>query len=177
MIDLKQDYFTLFDIATGFTVDLEMLQQRYQALLKQTHPDKFAGGDERQQRQALQLASFVNQAYKTLYEPLSRAQYLLQLAGCELANAGQLPAAFLMEQIELREALAEIRQQSDPLATADQLKQRLQTQLAESFEIFAADYAQARWTQATEMVNKLQFFIKLEQELADLVYELEEELI
>ena len=103
------NYFELFDLPVGMDVDSEKLTARYRDMQRVLHPDRYAHAPDHERRVALQLAAEVNDGYRTLKEPLSRARYLLELRGAlNDAEATLHDPEFIEEQIELREALAEI---------------------------------------------------------------------
>ena len=118
MFDFSKNYFDLFGLPVGFRVDGAALAERYRDLQKVVHPDRYANAPEAEQRLALQQATRVNEAFETLRDPLQRARYLLQLNGMDpdQETATTRDTEFLMQQMELRESLAEVRGQADPQA-------------------------------------------------------------
>jgi len=115
MLDLKQDFFALFGLPTGFSVDMDRLEQAYLDIQGKVHPDRFAHLPDVDKRLSMQWATHANEAFRTLKSPLARGQYLLELKGIDPAfetNTAMSPA-FLMEQMEWREALGEAREAAD----------------------------------------------------------------
>ena len=104
---LTRDDFSLFQLPQTFTVDLQDLDRRWKAMQKQAHPDKFSMAGASAQRVAMQWSSRINEAYRRLKTPLTRASYLCELLGApiEAENNTTMPEAFLIEQITLRESL------------------------------------------------------------------------
>ncbi len=179
MIDLSSNHFELFGLPVGFVIDAQALAERYRELQRVVHPDRFASGSDQEQRLALQQATRVNEAYETLRDPLRRAQYLLELHG--MAHDGETAttrdAGFLMQQMELREALAGVRDADDPEAELDvlmrdirQMIDREVAQLAVQFEEATPESLDA----AREAVSRMQFLNKLYNEAEALEAELEE---
>jgi molecular chaperone HscB len=76
-------------------------------LQREVHPDRHAAADAQTQRQAMQWSVRINEAYQRLKDPLQRAAYLCELHGAPIQaeNNTAMPAAFLMQQMEWREAL------------------------------------------------------------------------
>jgi len=109
MLDFSRNHFELFGLKPGFRVDAETLDKAYRELQTEIHPDRFAHAGEADQRLAVQWATRANEAYKTLKSPFERARYLLELQGIHALDAKNtsMPPAFLMQQMEWREALAE----------------------------------------------------------------------
>jgi len=106
-MNLQDDDFTLFGLPQRFALDRAALDQQWRDLQAQVHPDKFASEGTAAQRVAMQWAVRVNEAYRRLKEPLTRAQYLCELQGAPIQaeNNTAMPAAFLMHQMSWREAL------------------------------------------------------------------------
>ncbi len=108
---LDSDDFELFGLARRFALDPGALDTRWRALQTEVHPDKFAAQGAAAQRVAMQWAVRVNEAYQRLKDPLKRAAYLCELNGApiEAESNTAMPAGFLMQQMEWREALDEAR--------------------------------------------------------------------
>jgi molecular chaperone HscB len=106
---LDDDDFTLFGIAPRFDIDRQELDRRWRALQSQVHPDRFASEGPSAQRQAMQWAVRVNEAYRRLREPLTRAAYLCARGGVpvDAERHTAMPQNFLMQQMAWREALEE----------------------------------------------------------------------
>ena len=166
-MDLTQNYFELFGLAEVFEVDKEALAVRYRELQAETHPDRFANASDQEKRIAQQRASLVNDAFDTLKSPLRCARYLLELRGAPVDERRQLPPAFLIEQMELREGLEAARNANDPMATVEEVLTEVRravkgmsTELAEAF----ADGGSDALARAAETALKMQFFLKLEED-------------
>lgn len=106
-MNLQDDDFTLMGLPRQFALDRGLLDQRWRELQAKVHPDKFAAEGAAAQRVAMQWAVRVNEAYRRLKAPLTRAVYLCELLGAsvEAESNTAMPAAFLMQQMEWREAL------------------------------------------------------------------------
>jgi molecular chaperone HscB len=110
-LDLASTDFELFDTEPRFSQDRAALDARWRALQAEVHPDRFATEGPAAQRIAMQWAVRVNEAYQRLKDPLRRAAYLCELSGVavDAENNTAMPSAFLMQQMEWREALDEAR--------------------------------------------------------------------
>ncbi|HWH80995.1 MAG TPA: Fe-S protein assembly co-chaperone HscB [Burkholderiaceae bacterium] len=106
-MNLASTDFELFDLAPRFALDRAALDARWRALQGEVHPDRFAVEGAAAQRVAMQWALRVNEAYERLKDPLRRAAYLCELNGAAIGAEDNtaMPAAFLMQQLEWREAL------------------------------------------------------------------------
>ena len=120
---LDSDDFELFDLPRRFVLDRDELDARWRALQAEVHPDRFAAEGGAAQRVAMQWAVRVNEAYQRLKNPLKRAAYLCELNGAAIdaENNTAMPTAFLMQQMEWREALDDARNVDD----VDQLLQQV----------------------------------------------------
>ena len=175
----SKNYFEIFDVAVSYQPDLEAIGRLYHELQKTVHPDRFASGSEQQRRLAMQQTSLINQAYQTLRDPVARAQYLLRLKGIDMDNETDtsMDAEFLMQQMEFREAIAEVGDRDDPLAELDSMladsKQNIQAQM----DAFSRHYEQDQLDKARESVRKMQFLFKAQKEISTLAEQLEDELL
>ena len=108
-MNLQSDDFEIMGLPRQFGLDRSLLDTRWKALQKQTHPDRFAGEGGVAQRVAMQWSVRINEAYQRLKNPLKRAAYLCELWGAPVRAEDNtaMPAAFLMQQMEWREALEE----------------------------------------------------------------------
>lgn len=166
-MDLQQDFFSLFDLPRRFRLDSTVLDQRYRALQAEVHPDKAAHLPAAEQRLAMQRATQVNEAYQTLRDPLRRGRYLLHLAGVDTQEETNtaMPLDFLMQQMEWREALEQVRTGRD-LAALTSLERRMQELQQELQEQLALALDEGRHAQAAEAVRKLKFLEKFAAEIA-----------
>lgn len=108
-VNLQSNDFELFGLTQQFSQDRAAIDARWKQLQKEAHPDKFAVQGASAQRVAMQWSVRINEAYQRLKDPLRRAAYLCELNGAAV-NAEKntaMPASFLMQQIEWREALDE----------------------------------------------------------------------
>ncbi len=99
--------FKLFDLPVQFAQDRAQLEARWKDLQREAHPDKFAAQGTAAQRVAMQWSVRINEAYQRLKDPMRRAAYLCELGGAPIQaeNNTAMPAAFLMQQMEWREAM------------------------------------------------------------------------
>lgn len=113
-------HFERLGIARRYHLDEAELERRYHERSKRYHPDRHALADGPTRVKNALATAELNQAYRTLRDPVSRAEYLLRLHGIDVAEekSGGRPVApaFLMEIMELREAFAEARAANDEAA-------------------------------------------------------------
>jgi molecular chaperone HscB len=130
---LTSDDFELFGIERRFEQDRTQLDARWRALQAEVHPDRFASEGAAAQRVAVQWAVRVNEAHGRLKDPLKRAAYLCELGGVPVAAEDNtaMPAAFLMQQLEWREALDAAQDAAGVAVLADQVAARRSAALDE----------------------------------------------
>jgi molecular chaperone HscB len=164
------NYFELFNLPVSFDVDLSTLPQTYQQLQRLTHPDRFAGGSEQEKLVAIQKNAQVNDAYSVLKSPLSRAEYLLSLRGIDLQHEQKTikDTAFLMQQMEWREELSEISEQTDPLSALesleDEINQTIKSDLTKLRNFLKSDQTVAEQS-AADIIRQLKFSYKMLSEI------------
>ncbi|TXJ05875.1 MAG: Fe-S protein assembly co-chaperone HscB [Alicycliphilus sp.] len=108
-MNLQSDDFELFGLQPRFAQDRAMLDARWKDLQREAHPDRLAAQGPAAQRVAMQWSVRINEAYQRLRDPLKRAAYLCELHGAPIRAEDNtaMPAAFLMQQMQWREALDE----------------------------------------------------------------------
>ncbi len=180
--DLSRNHFELFGLPLNYQLDRARLDERYRELQRKVHPDRYASAGDQERRISVQQAAQLNEGYQVLKDPLRRGRYLLELRG-HVFNDEQnttRDTGFLMEQMELREQLAGVRDGTDPLAEIGGLLQQIQTRfqaLNQSLATELDDGGDAVPESAVDLVLKMQFYRKLEQEAQALEADLEDELI
>ncbi len=164
--NFSQNYFELFDLPVQFSVDTELLGQRYRQLQQELHPDRFAAAAGHEQRVAVQYSALVNEAYATLRSPLKRALYLLELGGMseQEVSAQQLDGGFLIEQMELREKLESLHDLVDPDTVLEHLVSEISGDITTHQAEFASAYQQSDLSAAASACVKMQYLQKLLQE-------------
>lgn len=169
--DFTLDHFALFGLPRQFRLETGELEQRYRELQSRFHPDRAAALGATEQRQHLQAATRINEAFQTLKRPLARARYLLHLDGVDTAEETNtsMPGDFLMAQMEWREQIADARA-SRNVAALEKLGRELrgEIQALESLLSGLIDDKQDLM-RASLTVRKLRFMEKLDQEIGDAI--------
>jgi molecular chaperone HscB len=168
--DLGKNFFELFELPVTFDLDSADLLRRYRELQVRVHPDRHAAGTDQERRLAVQMTAMINEAYQTLRDPVRRGRYLLGLQGVDTGEETDtaMAPAFLMDQMELREALEEARETSDPAARLAELgravKERIDERIRAVSEALAEDSDAGR-QRARNLIRELQFFSRLQGEM------------
>jgi len=104
-------YYELLGIPRSLNLSVDELQKRYYELSRELHPDKFMRKPEAERQRALDLSSALNDAYRTLKDPIRRAEYLLSGEGFDIGEqrSKDVPPELLEEVFELNMALEEMR--------------------------------------------------------------------
>ena len=119
------DHFELFELPRHLQLDTQALEKHFYRLSRRLHPDRFAAKPAAEQEAALAASSSLNDAYRTLKDPIARTQYLLSLEGVELEEQSKaatdsartsgtekkqlIPAELLEEVFELNMQLLEMK--------------------------------------------------------------------
>jgi molecular chaperone HscB len=102
----SENYFQFFGLKNHLNIDLGELEKKFFEFCKECHPDFFANCQDTEKIVCMSRMSFVNNAYKVLRDPISRAKYLLQLERGETTeDQKKVPKELLFEVMELREKI------------------------------------------------------------------------
>ena len=163
-MNLQSDDFELFGLPARFAQDTAVIDARWKQLQRQAHPDRFADQGQAAQRLAMQWSVRINEAHQRLKNPLKRAAYLCELRGSPIRahDNTAMPAEFLMQQIQHREALEE----ADSPAALQSLADEIQAQKAQLLQQLEASLdQQADTAQAAQQVRALMFVERFAQEI------------
>lgn len=166
---MTQDFFALFGLPKQYAIDGGALDAAFRDVQARVHPDKFAQATDTERRLAMQWATLANEAYQTLRRPLSRARYLCEQGGVDIGMESNtaMPAAFLMQQMEWREALAEARANGD-IAALDRLDRALRQTRQDEEAALAQLIDDARdLPSAGQHVRRLMFIEKFADEVGN----------
>ena len=130
------DYFEIFSLPPHLTLDTAALEKSFYALSRKLHPDRFAARPAAEQEAALAESSRLNDAYRTLKDPIARTEYLLKLEGIELeeqssaATAAARTSGTAKKQVvpeDLLEEAFELNMQLEEMRTAKKMGGRTTT--------------------------------------------------
>ncbi len=177
--DLKQNYFELFGLPVNFQLDEKALHASHLKLQSAYHPDRFINATDQEKRIAVQKAAWVNEAYEVLKNPVKRARYMLEVGGLELNDDAETTsdAAFLVEQIELREELDECKRCQDPMRRCAHITGKLDQRSREYSANFESLYGQGKLEEARQVSKKMQFVQRILEQIDEYQFDLEDHLI
>ena len=163
-MNLQSDDFELFGVPRRFVQDRTQLDARWKELQRQAHPDRFAAQGAAAQRVAMQWSVRINEAYQRLKDPLKRAAYLCELGGAPIRAEDNtaMPAAFLMQQMEWREALDDATSPAKLNALDDEMQAARRAALARCGELIDA---QRDYVGAAREVRALMFIARFAQDI------------
>lgn len=140
-------FYSVFGLTRRFNIDLAALETEFHRQSRKLHPDRFARASEVEKDWSLAGAAFLNDAYRTLKDPLKRTEYLLKLEGAEIGeefagkdkvNPSRVPADLLEEVFELNMQLDEMRMargagqvDSDLLSSLGEARRRYESMVEE----------------------------------------------
>jgi molecular chaperone HscB len=103
------NYFELYDLQINFNPDQKLVKQKFYALCKQYHPDFYINESQEKQAEVLELSTLNNKAFQVLKDPQKRLHYILELKGVVVEGENYaLPQSFLIEMMDVNEALMEL---------------------------------------------------------------------
>lgn len=168
-LSITSDSFALLNLPRQQALDKRCLEANFRELQTRVHPDRHLNASDTDRRLAMQWASRVNEAFQTLKDPLLRANYLLQLHGCDtgLESNTAMPVGFLMAQMDHREAVADARAAGDEVSLA-RLRVSMEREMAdEHAQLIKLIDHQADFSAASSVVRQLMFQQKLLLEIDD----------
>lgn len=164
MLSLQVDDFELFGLSRRFAQDRAALDERWKQLQREAHPDKFAAQGAAAKRVAMQWSVRINEAYQRLKDPLSRATYLCELHGHDIQAESNtaMPAAFLVQQMQWREALDEASNLSELDALLAQVRASEQVAMQNLTRCLDED---PNYLEAVAQIRSLMFMRRFQQDL------------
>ncbi len=163
-MNVHDDDFALLGLLRQFVQDTAQIDDRWKALQRQVHPDKFAAQGAAAQRLALQWSVRINEARQRLKDPIQRAAYLCELHGQPIGaeNNTAMPPDFLMQQMQWREALDE----ADDAASLQDLADEVQQAQQETLHALERTIDQQQdYATAVQQVRRLMFVLRFAQDV------------
>ncbi|KJG39249.1 cobalamin 5'-phosphate synthase [Photobacterium angustum] len=161
------NHFELFGLPFQFELDNSLLASQFRELQRRFHPDNYATASERDRLLSVQKAAQINDAFQTLKNPVLRAEYMLAERDEDIRGEQKTlqDMAFLMQQMELREALEAIPDSSDPESALFDFEQQASAMYKEQLAQLAELLNNEQWLEAADGVRKLKFIVKLRDEV------------
>ena len=167
--------FELLGVPVLFALDEQELEKRHRDLSRALHPDRYAGRSSSERREALSRAISVNEAFRTLRDPISRAEALLAQLGRDVSETSQpKPApALLLQIMEEREALSLARRASDR-ARVERIADAASGRAEEAAELMADAFSEdpIPVERVLELLGELRYLRRLKEEAGTALDEL-----
>jgi molecular chaperone HscB len=146
---MPENYFDFLGLERKLTIDEASLQQRFYELSRKWHPDRFSRATPAEQQRALEATSILNDGYRTLKDPVKRAEYLLAQEGFPIGEqrSRDVPPELLEEVFELNMLLEELRtgdeSQKPQLEQAGKNFKRMQAEIDDHLGVLFRKYDEA----------------------------------
>jgi molecular chaperone HscB len=157
----NRDKFAFLGFDPGFDLDLALLEERFRQLSRKLHPDRFARASPQERRFSLEQTTLLNDAYKTLRDPVRRAEHLLQLRGVK--GEPKMSPEFLEETIDDREKLLEAKLSGEPL---DDLVKAAQEKRDRALSEVREQVAAGDLDKAAELLARMKYYARYLDEAA-----------
>ena len=161
------DKFAVLGLLRSYELDERALEESFRALSRKLHPDRFARATPRERRFSLEQTTLLNDAYRTLRDPVRRAEHLLALRGVKVAGeerdgGAAMPQEFLEQALEDREKLLEAKMEGGPEAVA-RLAEGVRGKRQEAMDEIARALREQRPTDAqlqrtAELLARLRYY-------------------
>jgi molecular chaperone HscB len=147
------NYFSVFGLVPMLNLDLGILEHQFHKLSRKLHPDRFARATAEEKEWSLAQSSLLNDAYRTLKDPITRTRYLLRMHGAEIGeefagkdrkDPSRAPADLLEEVFELNMQLEELRMGDEDAGLRQSLSEARKKFL--SLEDEVDEQLHAQWT-------------------------------
>ena len=158
-------FFDVLGLPAKMGISRSALEKGYRELSRQVHPDRFGRESPLERKLALEQTTVVNDAYRTLRQPRTRAEYLMRLAGKVVGKETDRvdDPEFLMQMMELREQLSDV----ESAEQAEPLRDDVQVEYDAALEKLSAYFDEGRGTEAEAMkqLEALRFFERFLEEV------------
>jgi molecular chaperone HscB len=169
------NYFDLFGFNPSFDINLAALEANYRKIQSDSHPDRFVTASVSEKLTSMQTATLANEAYLTLKSPGLRGAYLLSLSGVMAVDEknNQMPADFLMQQMEWREAADDAEHAGD-ITALENLLDEIALEAKQLQEALSIQFKQNQLADATDSTRKLIFMDKVRADIIRVIEKLED---
>jgi len=162
---MTHDYFEFFTLPRNLNIDPADLEKRFHALSRKWHPDMFARKSPQEKEESLEASAILNDAYRTLKDPISRSQYLLKQEGFEIGEQGSkdVPPELLEEVFELNEALeeADLQQLENARKKFENMQEDLDKELQARFAKWDESHHRSSLTEIRGLLNRRKYVTNL----------------
>lgn len=166
------DPFATLGVPRRFDLDLKAVEKTHRDLSRALHPDKYVGAGASERKESLSKAVEVNEAWRAVRDPVTRAEALFSLAGIPVGetNEPKASSAFLMDMMDQREALAAAKESKDEAAVSrlaaeiERRKEGVEQSLAEGFSAAGGD--REKLASVVTKLGELRFYKRFLEEVS-----------
>lgn len=154
-----KNYFEKFSLSPAFDINLDDLEQKYLTLQQQYHPDQLLHKTVGEQDTAAIESININEAYKILKNPISRAIYLLKLQGINIDDDNcpiKPDHSTLMQVLELREEISQIKNKDE----INQIRNNLESEITRLMQEVKKNFSKNDFNQVAQFLIKIKYFDK-----------------
>jgi len=156
----KKSFFDLFGLLEKYSLDQDNLKSCYVKLQQQYHPDRLTGHSSSLRMLAAQQSAYINEGFSVLNDPLSRAEYMLQLSGIDVENS-KPNMALLEKAMQQREQLME----ACDLEDLEELSQAQEEEIASLYIAISNAFDQKEISEAMNCTLALRYCTKINDEI------------
>jgi molecular chaperone HscB len=168
-------YYEALGLDPKLALDSEELKRRFYERSRQWHPDRFGRSNPAEQQKSLEMTSVLNDAFRTLRDPVTRAEYFLEESGIEPAK--QVPPELLEEVFEMNLALEELRSGDESarpqLIGARERFHKMREEIDRGLSVLFMEFDQA---QHPSQLHSIRNALDRRQYIANLIRDVEKEL-
>ncbi len=172
-------FFQFFGIPEELALDVNALQSRFYELSRKVHPDHFAQKSAGERECSLEATSILNDGYRTLRDPIRRAEYVLDQHGFDIGEqrGNNVPPELLEEVFELNEALEEIRSGDDSARPQlEKAEQDFTAMLTASDNELQQEFLNFDRARSDDVLKKIRGILNRRKYIQNLVSEVHKEL-
>src|SRR5580698_3244562 len=159
------DYFEFLDLPRKLALDARDLEKRFYALSRRLHPDLHSRKSQAEREQAEESTAVLNDAYRTLRDPIARAEYLLKLEGFDIGEqtTKDVPPELLEEVFELNVAIedADVDQLESARQRFEGMRAGLDAELQQAFANWDATHHREVLTTVRGLLNRRKYITNL----------------
>lgn len=173
-------FFEFFGLPESLAIDMAELQKKFYGLSRQLHPDLHTLKTAEERACSLEATSILNDAYRTLRDPIRRAEYVLHHHGLESSEqrSKDVPPELLEEVFELNEAMEEIRGGDESVRPQlEDADRKFREMLSESDAELEQEFRNYDNGRNDEVLKKIRGILNRRKYIQNLVSEVEKELL
>jgi molecular chaperone HscB len=174
------DYFDFFGLDRKLDVDLADLEKRFYTLSRRLHPDVYFRRSEQERQYSLDASAILNDAYRILRNPVTRAEYFLKQEGFDIGEqkSKNVPPELLEEVFELNESLEELREGDESVRPQlEEAERRFLEKRDQTDQDLRLRFEEYDRTGDRSVLSQVRGILNRRQYIRNLIEEVEKELV